>query len=177
MADINLLPEEERRSDKVENIKGRVTLVSIVILVLTAISAFVTLAFYTFLTNERTKLLVDVKVAVLEVESYKEVEELLVVIKDKSSSALLITDNNQDKVNLLTEFAQLIPQDVYFKDVNISESDMVLNGLARTSADVAGLVSSLKSSAGSGIVTDVQLSGLSTDSTGVYKFSLSTKLK
>lgn len=177
MTDINLLPEEERKSESLEKIKGKITLVSIAILVLTAISAFVTLAFFTFLSQERAKHLENVQQAVVEVESYKNVEELLAVVKDKSSSALLVTNANKDKVKLLTEFAQLIPQDVYFTDVNVSANDMTLNGLARTSADVAGLVSSLKSSKGAGIVTEVSLNGLSTDSSGVYKFSLQTTLK
>jgi len=177
MAEINLIPEEERKSESIENIKGKITLVSIALLVLTAISAFVTLAFFTFLINEREKHINRVEEAVIEVDSYKDVEELLVVAKDKASSALLIQKSSKDKVMLLTEFAQLIPQDVYFTDVSVNSKSISLNGLARTSADVAGLVSSMKSSNGSNIVSNVQLGNLSTDNTGIYQFNMTADLK
>lgn len=177
MAEINLLPEEERKSEKVDAIKGKITLVSIVVLFLTAISAFVTLAFYTFLINERKENLEVINQAVTKINTYQDVEEILVVVKDKSSNALLVLNSSKDKVKLLSDFAQLIPQDVYFTDVNVTGTEMTLNGLARTSADVAGLVSSMNSSEGKGIVSDVQLGGLVTDNTGIYKFNLTANLK
>jgi Tfp pilus assembly protein PilN len=174
---LDLIPEEDRKSEDFDKIKSKVTIVAVVILVLTAISAFVTLAFFGYYVSKRQELVERVESAVADVNTYKSAEELLVVAKDKASAAISITTTSGNKVNFLNTFVTLIPQDVFFSDLKLSDADITLTGRARTSADVAGLISSLMSSEGAKLVTDVNINSLSSDATGEYAFGLTAKLK
>ncbi|OGD85904.1 hypothetical protein A2164_02965 [Candidatus Curtissbacteria bacterium RBG_13_35_7] len=176
MADINFIPEAEKSTDSINNIKGKLTVVSIVILILAAIAAFVTLSFFAYYISQRDKLVSRVEDASEVVNNYKEVEELLVVTKDKAISATQIRKSRLDSVNVLTTLAEIIPKDIYFSSVKIGVEGITFTGKGRTSADVAGLVSALKSGEGTKILSEVSINSLVRDSNGGYSFGLTGKL-
>jgi len=173
MAEINLIPQEAKKSEEFEKLKGKLTVVSIIILVLTAVGSIVTLAFFAYLVSQRDSLFSRVEEASTTVNSYKESEELIVVAKDKTSIASNILETRLDQVKIFTTLAQIIPKNVYFTDIKITSKDTQINGKAGTSADIAGLVSALTSSEGSSIVSNVSIGSLVSDETGAYTFALS----
>ena len=177
MAEINLIPQEARKSEEFEKLKGKLTVISIVILIITAVGSIVTLAFFAYLVSQRDSLITRVQEASTTVNSYKESEELIVVAKDKTSIASKILDGRLDQVKIFTTLAQIIPKNVYFTDIKITSKDTQINGRAGTSADIAGLISALTSSEGANIVSNVSINSLVSDETGAYTFALSATVK
>lgn len=176
MADINLIPQEAKKSEEFEKLRAKITIASVAILILTAIAAFVTLAFFAFYISEREKLLARVEDASAAVNSYKSVEELLVVVKDKATTAEKIKSAVLSRVDVIKTLAQLMPQNVYFTDVKIASDATKLSGRAKSSADVAGLISAFLSQEGQRIISNVTIDSLASDETGTYTFSVSAKL-
>lgn len=176
MTDINLIPDEAKRGEEFDKLKGKVTLASVVILILAAVAAFVTLAFYAYFITQRGKLVERVEAASTEVNRYKAAEELIVVTKDKATTASQIIAGRQNKVEIFTTLTKLIPQSVNFSSLTVVMNDLKVSGRAKSSADVAGLVSALLSSEGSKIISNVNIDSLASDETGVYTFGISAKL-
>ncbi len=177
MTDINLIPQETRKSEDLEKLKGKLTVVSIIVLVLTAVGAIVTLAFFAYLISQRENLISRVEQASATVNNYKENEELLVVTKDKSATATKILGSRLSYVNVFTTLAQIIPKNVYFSDIKIGNRDTQISGKAKSSADIAGLVSALLSTDGAKIISNVSINSLVSDETGSYTFALSATVK
>ncbi len=177
MADINLIPQETAKSEDFDKLRSKLTVISIIILVLTAVGAIVTLAFFAYLVSQRENLISRVEQASATVNSYKENEELLVVAKDKSSTAAKIISSRLDQVNIFTTLAQIIPKNVYFSDIKITAHDTQISGKAKSSADIAGLISSLLSSEGAKVISGVSVNSLSSDETGQYTFGLTATVK
>lgn len=175
MADINLLPTEERSARNFEVAQGKVTLVSTIFLVLTAIFTLGTLGFFITLTSQRNQLLAQIEDASSRINSLKSTEELVVVTKGKVSTGSKILSSRVDFPKFFDKFANLVPEGVYFSDVRFTGARVSLVGKARTSADVAGLVSALVGQ-GSEIVTGVAVDSLSSDESGVYAFSMTAQL-
>ena len=177
MADINLIPQESKKSDDFEKLRGKIVIVSIIVLVLTALAAIVTLAFFAYRVSQRENLLSRVQEASTTVNSYKENEELIVVTKDKSAISSRILGARLDMVNVFTTLAQIIPKNVYFTDFKITSADIQINGRAGSSAEIAGLISALLSTEGARIVSNVSINSLVSDETGAYTFGLVAKVK
>lgn len=177
MADINLIPNEAKRTEEFDKLKGKITLAAVVVLIMAAVAAFVTLAFYAYFISMRENLVKRVEAASSEVNRYKASEELAVVAKDKASTASQLLGTRQNKVEVFTTLAKLIPQNVNFASLTISLNDLKASGRAKSSADVAGLVSALLSTEGTKIMSDVTIDSLVSDESGVYTFGLSAKLK
>lgn len=176
MPDINLIPEEAKKSEEFENLRSKISLASTVFLILTAIVAFVTLAFFAFFINKREQLIAKVEDVSATVNNYKTIEELIVVAKDKASVADNIPNSRLNKVTFYRTLTEIIPQNVYFTDIKINPKGSTMNGKARSSADVAGLISSLLSTKGSQIISDVSINSLVSNESGAYTFGLSLTL-
>ena len=177
MAEINLIPQESKKSDDFEKLRGKIVIVSIIVLVLTALAAIVTLAFFAYRVSQRENLLSKVQEASTTVNSYKENEELIVVTKDKSSISSRILGARLDMVNVFTTLAQIIPKNVYFTDFKITSADIQISGRAGSSAEIAGLMSALLSTEGARIASNVSINSLVSDETGAYTFGLVAKVK
>ena len=176
MADINLLSVEDKKYEGFENLRKKLSIFSVLLLVFTAISTLATLAYFTTLASARSKLIIQVEDASSKVNSYKGVEELAVVTKEKAMIVEQITLQRLDSVKFFNQLSQIIPQDVSFSDVKISQGKGVGNGRARTSADVAGFISALVSARGGEIVSDVSIDSLVSEESGVYAFGVSANI-
>lgn len=176
MADINLIPQEERASARVELLQKRLQFFSVGLLVTTAVLTILTLAFFTMFASRREQLYGEVEEYSARINKLKVQEELLVVIKDKSSVANKIVTSRVDFPKVFEKFSQLVPQGIYFTDIRVAAGKIVISGRARTSADANGLASSLVSAGGAEVVSDVSLDSLSSDEEGIYTFVISAKL-
>lgn len=176
MSDINLLPVEEKAQERAQSIQKKLSVASIAILAITAIFTLITLVFFTALVSKRNELIAAAGDASSQIESQKDIEELLVVIKSKAETATKILDSRQDHAEAFQKLSELVPQNVYFADMKFSLTKLAVSGKAKTSADMAGLVSSLLSETGSALVSSVTVDSLGSDETGVYQFSLSMEL-
>lgn len=176
MANINLLPTEEKAAESFGFIQKRFLFGAIALIVITGAVTFGILGFFSIEASKRTDLNLRVEKSAAEIGSYKSIEELLVVIHDKVSDGQKILEGRADVDEVFSNLAELIPQGVYFSDIKFAGSKVSLSGKAKTSADAAGLASSLASSQAARVFSDVNMESLSSDDKGNYTFTLSMKL-
>lgn len=176
MAEINLIPQEERANERVEHLQKRLQATSIGLLIFTAILTIVTLSLFAMFASARTKLIAEVDDYSSKINQFKTHEELIVVVKDKASAASQLISSRVEFPDVFDKFSQLIPQGIYFTDIRVATGKIVISGRAKTSADVAGLATSLVSASGSEVVSDVSIDSLSSDDKGIYSFVVSAKL-
>lgn len=176
MADINLLPVEEKAQESFLQLQKKLSLISAVILGVVAVFTVVTLIFFTSFSRQRAGLIADISASTSKINELKAREELFVVVKSKAQAADSALSSRVDHVKIFEEFSKLVPLGVYFSDIKFGESKINFSGKGRSSADVAGLVSSLLSADGSKIVSGVSVDSLGSDETGVYVFSMSAQL-
>ncbi len=173
MADINLLPAQERETVKAESLRKRLQLSSVIALVVAAVLTIATLAIFMFFASQNSNLVAQVEQGSARVNQLKAQEELLVVVKDKASTGSTLLSQREDFPVFFEKLAALVPQDLNFTDMKASEGELIISGKARTSADVAGFVNSLVSARGAEIISNVSIDSLSSDDTGVYTFVVS----
>ena len=176
MADINLIPQEEKENARVELLQKRLQFSAIGFLVLTTVLTILTLSLFTMFSSRRASLVVQVEDSSAEINRLKAQEELIVVIKDKTSVANQLISSRVEFSKVFEKFSQLVPQGIYFTDIRVAASKIVISGRAKTSSDVAGLASSLVSASGSEVVSDVAIDSLSSGEEGIYMFVVSAKL-
>ncbi len=176
MAEINLLPEEERSQEQFETLKQRLIIVSIGLLIFTAISTLTTLGFFTALASKRSDLVNQIDSTSKQIDSLKSSEELIVVVKGKASTADKIISSRTNYSVFFTKLSALIPEGVYFTELRFSGGKISISGKAKTSSDVAGLVSSLLSTAGVGLVSGITVDSLTSGEGGIYTFALSAQV-
>jgi Tfp pilus assembly protein PilN len=99
-----------------------------------------------------------------------------VVTKEKAKGADEILATSVDHRNILSQLSELLPQNVYFIDFKLTQGKFIITGKARSSADMAGFVSSLTSSKGAEIISGVNIDNLTSDESGQYDFGLSAAL-
>jgi len=172
MPDINLVPVQERVTERFESLKKRLSVGSAILLVLTAVFTLGVLVFFTTQVSKRTQFLDQVEESVQTINSYRQQEELLVVVKDKVGLAEQVLGQRAEYHQTFADFAKLVPQGVYFTDIKFAQDKISLNGKAKTAAEIAGLVSSLLSPEGLKIVSNVTIDTLAADETGEYTFSM-----
>ena len=176
MADINLVPQEERAHERFDRVARRLQFASVTLLVFTAAVIVWTLVAYTRAVTAKNQLVDQISDATLKINQYKAQEELLVVTKDKVSTAEKILTTRAEYDNFLKKLATLVPQGVAFLDMKVGDDKLVVTGRAKSSSDVAGLVSSLVSAKGAEILNQVAVDSLSSDDKGIYSFILSAKM-
>lgn len=176
MANINLLPSEEKAAETFGSVQKNFLFGAIALIILTGSVTFGILGFFSIEASKRTDLNTRVEKSAEQIGSYKSIEELLVVIHDKVSDGQKILEGRVDVDQVFSSLAELIPQGVYFSDIKFAGSKVSLTGKAQTSADAAGLVSSLVSAQASQVFSDVNMESLSSDDKGNYSFALSMKL-
>lgn len=173
MADINLLPTQERESAKEEALKKKLQFSSVAVLVIVAILTIATLGVFMVFASENSNLVAQVEQESARVNQLKAQEELLVVVKDKTSTGSTILSQREDFPDFFEKLGNLVPQDLYFTDMKTAEGELIISGKARTSADVAGFVNSLVGVQGAEIVSNISVDSLTSDDTGVYSFVVS----
>lgn len=176
MADINLLPAEERKARSFEAWRSRLTIIAVVVLVATTLFTVATLGLFISLAQERSKLVSQVEEASAKINSLKTTEELITVVKTKVTAASGVLAKRIDYPSFFRGLAGLVPVNVYFSDMRFVGDKLVIVGRAKTSSDMAGLVSSLVSAKGAELLTGVSIDSLSTDDQGIYGFVISTQL-
>lgn len=176
MADINLVPLEEKAQARVELIQKRLQFASIGILIVSAVLTLITLVMFTTSVSKKNDLIAQVEENSSKINQFRSQEELLVVSKDKAAAADSLLSARVDFNNFFNKLASIIPQSVYFTDMRISDLKVTVSGRAKTSADIAGLVSALTSANGAEIVNGVTVDSLSSDEFGVYAFVISGKV-
>ena len=176
MADINLLPSQERETVRVEGLRKRLQLSSILVLVVVAVLTILTLALFTYFAAQNSALVAQVEESSARVNQLKAQEELLVVVKDKTSTASTLVSQREVFPVFFEKLSALVPQSLYFTDMKVAEDEVVISGKARTSADVSGFVNLLLSATGAEIITSVSVDSLSADDSGIYTFVISGKL-
>jgi len=173
MADINLLPVEEKAQEQIKSLQKKLSLFSVIFLIFTAIFTLATLVFFTRFASAREALVTQVEDSSTVINGYKNVEELIVVVKSKASSANKILSERANHSDVFGKLSGLVPRDVYFTDMKISSDKLVVSGRAKTSVDVAGMVASFLSADASDLIKSVSVDSLSSDEQGNYQFSLS----
>ena len=176
MADINLLPSEEKKAEQIDLARKKLLYVSIAVLVFTAISTLATLVFFTRLVSARGEMIKKVEDSTAEISNLQVTEELITVAKQKAKTANEIISSRSDVSFLFDKLKQLIPQGVYFTDLRISSGKIVITGKAKSSTEMSGFVTALSSDGGVKIVSDVSIDSLSSDETGAYTFAVSAHL-
>ena len=175
MTDINLVPEEEKIAQGYESLHKKLATAAILLLVLAAVSTLAVLAFFTVLVSKRNSLVSQIEDSSARVNSFKETEDLVFVTKGKAAAAEKVLGSRRDLNNIFAKLAELVPQNVYFTDLKISGAKLDITGRAKTSADMAGLISQLVSEKGQTIVSNVSIGSLASDESGRYSFTLSTQ--
>ncbi|OGD83208.1 hypothetical protein A2165_04230 [Candidatus Curtissbacteria bacterium RBG_13_40_7] len=176
MAEINLLPLEEKANEQFLLLSKRISIASIILLVFTAIFALGTLAYYSSLAAKRSELVNQLEVRSQEIESLKASEELIVVVSEKASAADQILSTRFNHGEIFNSLTEIIPKDVYFTDIRFSGDKTAISGKAKTYADVAGLVSSFLSEEGNKIFSNISIDSLSSDESGEFAFSITAQL-
>lgn len=176
MPDINLLPETERSQERIDDVRKKLSIVSIGLLAITALFTFVTLIFFQMQASKKNNLVSQIQDNSSQINSLKATEELIVVIKGKTTAAENVLKVRQDVPVFFGKLAELVPEGVSFSDMRFTGEKVVISGKARSSAEIAGLVSSLSSSQGSHIISNVSIDSLSSTENGNYSFVLSAQL-
>lgn len=176
MADINLLPVEERTAERFGILRKRLLAVAVVILIFSAVATLVTLGAFTSEASKRSRLIEDVEENSALISSLKANEELIVVVKGKVSVADKIFTSRTNVASVFGQLSQLVPGGVYFTDIRFNQGKLVISGKARNSGEMASFVASLVSDRGSLIVSNVSIDTLSSDETGAYSFVVSSQL-
>lgn len=176
MADINLLPSEERAHEQFALLQKRLSIFAIALLGVTAIATLVTLVLYTSSVSKRTRLVSEIEDSSKRIEDTKANEELIVVVKEKAQAGDKILSSRTNHPEIFDKLALLIPTGVYFTDVKFAQNKAAISGKASSSANVAGLISSLLSTEGTKLFSSVTMDSLSSDESGVFTFSMSLQL-
>src|SRR3989338_1853662 len=108
MPDINLVPQTEKATEYFESLKKRLSVASVVLLVLTAVLTLGVLVFFTTQVSKRTQLLSQVEENAQTINSYKSQEELLVVVKDKVGLAEQVLGQRAEYHQTFADFAKLV---------------------------------------------------------------------
>src|SRR3989338_4640348 len=114
MADINLLSQEDTQYESFDALRKKLSVVS-------AVATLGTLAFYTSLVSTRDKIILRVEDASAKVNSYKNVEELAVVTKEKVQVASGVIASRSDQVKLFNALSQFVPQNVSFSNIRVAQ--------------------------------------------------------
>lgn len=176
MADINLLPQEEKANERYYALVHRLQIASVAVLAIVAVLTVATLILFTTFSRARSNLVAQLEDLSATVNSFKSQEELIVVVKDKVGSAEKLAILRLEYHNFFNKLAQLVPQEIFFTDLRISSGKVVISGRARTSGDMGGFVAILTSAKGTELVSDVSVDTLSSDETGVFSFVMSMKV-
>lgn len=176
MTDINLLPEEEKATESFELLKKRLTFASVALLVLTSVATLAVLIFFTIVGRNRAELIATIEDATVRINSFKANEELQYVTKNKAAVGEQILNSRIDVPNVFAKLASLVPQNAYFTDMKMAGNKLTIGGKAKTSADMAGLISSLVSADASSVLSQVVVETLVSDEGGVYTFTLSAQV-
>lgn len=176
MADINLLPAEEKRSERAELLQKRLSMVAFALLALAVVATVATLGFFISVIRQREAIDNRIQEASGRINSLKSVEELLVVTRDKASIADKLLGARVNYLEILNTLSEIVPTDVYFSDIKLGGVKVTFAGKARTSADMAALASSFSTGKGAEILTGVSIDQLGADETGIYSFVISSKL-
>lgn len=173
MAEINLLPVDERKNENLEKLRKNLSVFSTIALFAVAGFALVTLIFFTRLIGERREIISRIEAASSMISSFENTEALLVVTKSKTSLASDVLNSRTDHIEFFNNFSSIIPTNVYFSDIKFTSGKVTFTGKAKTSADLAGLVASLASPDGSKLISTVSIDSLSADEERIYSFGIS----
>src|SRR3989344_491564 len=166
MADINLLPEEERSAESFENIRRKLLVGSVGALVVIGVLTLILLIYYTVISSKKAALISKVEASTQTIESLKANEELIVVTKGKVSDAAKILNSRTDLSDFFNQFSRLVPQNMYFSDFKIADGKLTASGKAANSGAMASFISGLVSSNGQQIISNVNVDSLSSDEAG-----------
>lgn len=182
MAEINLMPTEDKASEGLHKLQKKLSVVSVLVLCVVAAFTVVTLVMYTSAKAEEAKLKVRIEKAAVEINSQKSAEELITVIGKKTEVADRAISTRLVYTDILNRMAALMPQNVYFGDLKVDGNKISTSAKAKTSADVAGLVSSFVSSdEGKKLFSSVTIDSLASASDPatsqlIYTFSLTLQV-
>ena len=167
MADINLIPQEVKENEKVEQSQRKLQFFSVGFLLFSAVLTILTLAFFAMYSSKQEDLIAKVEESTAVIDSYKSQEELIVVVKDKATAADSLLQSRVNFSDFLKKFSALAPQGVFFTSIKVTDSNLTMSGKARSSADVASLASSFVSGS---------INSLSAGEDGAYTFTASATL-
>lgn len=176
MPDINLLPEEERSAESFDNVRRKLLMGSIGALVVTGVLTLGLLIYYTAVNSKKAELITKVEASTQTIESLKANEELVVVTKGKTSEAIEILNARLDLYDFFTAFSELVPQNLNFSDLKISDGKLIASGKAGNSGAVANFIAALVSVNGQKIVSDVSVDSLNSNESGTYDFVVNMNL-
>lgn len=177
MADINLLPSEEKLSDRLSSLQKKLTMFSVVVLAVVAVLTVATLVLFAAEKNRENDLKGRVSEAASLVNSHQLSEELLTVVDKKAESATKAISSRFLYTEVLKKTAELMPLGVAFADLKIDGVKMSASATADTSADVANLVSSfVTTDEGKKLFSSMSIDSLATDAQGKYTFAVSMQI-
>lgn len=177
MTDINLLPSEDKVSEKLSSLQKKLTVFSIVVLGAVSVFTITTLVMLTAAKDKEKELKARVRVATDEVTSQQLTEELLTVVDKKVETASKARASRIIYTNVLRRTAELMPTGVFFSDLRIDGLKLSSGSTAKSSSDVANLVSSfVTTDEGKKLFTSMSVDSLATTVDGEYAFSVSMQV-
>lgn len=177
MADINLIPTEEKTSSSLASLQQKLTIFSVLVLAVVAVFTVVTLIMFTQLKGQEADLNARISKAATAVSANQLSEWLLAAVSKKADSANKVLGSRLIYTNVLTKTAELMPQGVSFTDLKLSGAKVTSSAKAKTSADVANLVSSfVTTDEGKKLFSSLSIDSLASDDKGNYTFSVSMDL-
>lgn len=179
MAEINLLPEEERKQVETKKVKQKVRKYSSLALIATIIVSVFVFAFWVVLVQQDRQLTTKIDDLSSQIKNLSNVESLARVLKNKLSSIVSISAKSQNFEDLLNNVSQIIPAGVTLSDLTVSDQGLItLTGTAVSASEFSSLVTTLShQDASRANFTTVTVESLTRDDKGIYKFAISAKLK
>ena len=179
MTEINLLPEEERKEVAAKRLKSRVIVFSIGAVILAALISIAVFGYWGVLIAQEKQLGDKISKLEQQIEGLKTIEGLARVLKNKLAAIVVISGKTQNFDKILGDITQVIPQGVTLSDLTVSDKSVVtLTGNAVSATEFSNLVTALlRQDAGGANFSDVAVESVSRDDKGIYKFSVSAKLK
>lgn len=178
MAEINLLPEEERAKIVREVVKKKFNFFNIGALILITAATIVVFGYWGLVSRTNSKLNQDITQREATISNFAEVETLARLLKNKAAGLVSIFSAQADFGKMLETVATFVPSGVVLSDLTVSEAGkLTLSGEAISSAEFSSLLNAfVDPNLGGRLVSAVSVESLSRDEAGIYKFSISSTL-
>lgn len=179
MPEINLLPEEERKEVAQAKLKRKIAIYSFAALVITIVISFMIFGYWLTLKRTDDRLSLQISNLTSQIQQLSNVENLARTLKTKLAAISGISQKSQNFENLLSDVAQITPPGVTLSDLTVSDQNLItLAGTANSAPEFSGFVTTiLKPGVTAADFSNVTVESLTRDDAGIYKFTISAKLK
>lgn len=177
--DINLLPKEEREKTSKTQLRKKVNVFSIAILVLILIVLAGVFSYWAFLKTKENSISKKIRESENQIQSLSQTESLFRILRTKGQSIAQIFSKQKNYGETLGNFSTFVPTGVYLTDFSVTEDGKLkTSGVAANSQEFSNLILTLIDKESGGKFYDqVAVDSLSGTREGGFKFTLSVHFK